>query len=416
MLKPFPALKGKLRVVFISADFPPMANGGIGTLMKNMSCGLAGLGHEVHVITRSEIETVDFEDGTWVHRIKTRIYEPECVVNNQVLELPPAIKDWAGTAKERADFISSEFGRVDVVVSPIWDLEGCCALASAEWKSVVTLHTTYAMSVDTHPDWTRDGRYFKNFIKKMISAEKKLLEASPMLLANSEGLVEELESAYGIRKDGLRLETVPHGVRDFLNPASITEKPGVIRGLFVGRLELRKGTDVLFEVLPEVFDLLPHFSFDVVGDDGIPAYGTRTLLDKYRDSLMPYIKQGRLRVLGKIKDNELPAYYNTCDFFVAPSRFESFGLILAEAMSCGKPVIACRAGGMSEVVGEAGLLAEPGDVKTLREHMITLASNRELRRILGRQARSRYEEFFSVDLMALKISAILEGVVNDHLA
>jgi hypothetical protein len=205
-------------------------------------------------------------------------------------------------------------------------------------------------------------------------------------------------------------------VRDFWIPTPVIENSGVIRGLFVGRVELRKGADVLFEVLPEVLDRLPHLSFDIVGDDSIPVCGTKTLMDRYRDSLMPYIKQGRLRVLGKIADNELPEYYNTCDFFVAPSRFESFGLILAEAMSCGKPVIACRAGGMLEVVGEAGLLAEPGDVKTLREHMITLASNKELRQILGQQARSRYEEFFSVDLMALKISAILEGVVNDHLA
>ena len=135
-----------------------------------------------------------------------------------------------------------------------------------------------------------------------------------------------------------------------------------VRGLFVGRLKLRKGVDVLFDLLPEVFEKLPSFEFDVVGDDTIPVFGTKTIMDRYRDSLMPYIRQGRLRVHGKVQDDALPAFYNACDFFVAPSRFESFGLILAEAMSCGKPVIACRAGGMVDVVGDAGLLPHPGDV------------------------------------------------------
>lgn len=415
VLKQFPALKPALRIVLITADFPPMANGGIGTLMKNVSMGLAELGHEIHVVSRSVAETVDFEDGTWVHRIRPRIYEPLCVIGNRVLDLPPGIKDWAGTAKGRVEFIASEFGPVDVVVSPIWDLEGCCALASSQWKSVVTLHTTYAMSVDTHPDWTEQGDYFENFIKKMIAAEKALLEFSPMLLANSSGLVDTLETVYGIDKKALKLATVPHGVRDFRLPARSIQSCEEVRGLFVGRLELRKGVDLLFEVLPQVFDLLPSFSFDLVGDDTIPIYGAGTLLDRYCDALAPYIAQGRLRVHGKVEDAALPRFYNDCDFFVAPSRFESFGLILAEALSCGKPVIACAAGGMVEVVGDAGFLAEPGDAGTLKTHLITLASNRELRQSLGLKARDRYERLFSVDRMARKISSILEGVVNGNL-
>ena len=415
LFKSFPVFGKKLRIVFITADFPPMANGGIGTLMKNMSMGLAKLGYEIHVVSRSNIEKVDFEDGTWVHRIKARFHESTCVINGQAIELPPSINDWAGTAKKRVEFISSEFGNIDVVVSPIWDLEGCYALGSMEWKSIVTLHTTYAMSVETHPEWTVDRHYFEKFIAKMIHAEKLVLESSTLLLANSDGLVDALEPVYGIRKDTLKLLTVPHGVRDFHMHVPVTKSHGIVRGLFVGRLELRKGADVLFEVLPELFDLLPDLSFDVVGDDNIQVYGLKTLMDIYRDTLMPYIKQGRLRILGKVTDDELANFYNACDFFVAPSRFESFGLILAEAMSCGKPVIACRAGGMVEVVGDAGLLAEPGDKATLKEHLLTLVSNDELRHALGRNARSRFERLFSVDLMAQKISAILEEIVNGDL-
>jgi glycosyltransferase involved in cell wall biosynthesis len=415
-LVPFPTLKKKQRIVLISADFPPMANGGIGALMKNISVGLSDLGNEVHVISRSEVETVDFEDGVWVHRIKPRNYEEQCVINSQMVEVPPSLRDWAGTAKKRVEFISSDYGRIDVVISPIWDLEGCYTLHSNQWKSVVTLHTTYAMSVDTHPEWKSDRHYFAKFVNNVIHAEKAILESSSLLMANSDGLVDELESVYGIRRESLNLVTVPHGVRDYMKEGRIAERTGRIRGLFVGRLELRKGADVLFDVLPEVLDQIPSLEFDVVGDDTIPVFGTKTILSKYRDSLMPYILQGRLRVHGKVQDDSLPGFYNACDFFVAPSRFESFGLILAEAMSCGKPVIACRAGGMIEVVGDAGLLSDPGDAKTLKEHIIKLASNAELRNVLGCKARDRFETHFSTDRMARKISAILEEIVNVNLA
>ncbi len=415
-LKSYPAFQKKLRIAIISADFPPNAEGGIGTFMKTLSAGLAKQGHEIHVITRALMPAVDFVGDTWVHRIRPHAYRTPCIVNGQPIDLPHSVRDWAGTAKERVEFISSEYGRVDVVISPVWNLEGSYTLASSEWQSVITLHTTYAMSVDTHPDWTRSKRYFNKFIKKMMDAEKAILESGTMLLANSEALVDAVHSVYGTRTDDLKLAIVPHGVPDFFKHDHSTRTSGTVRGLFVGRLELRKGADLLFDVLPDALELMPNLSFDVVGDNSIRVDGIRTLMDMYRESLAPYIKEGRLKFYGKVADEELESFYNACDFFVAPSRFESFGLILAEAMSCGKPVVACRAGGMVEVVGNAGLLAEPGDRATLKEHIITLASNAKLREDFGRAARSRFESLFSVDKMAQKISEILEGIAHDKQA
>lgn len=415
-LKLFSAFERRLRIILISADFPPLANGGIGTLMKTVSMGLSGLGHEIHVIARSDPETVDFEDGCWVHRIKSCYYEESCFIGGECVDLPPVIKDWGGTARKRIDFIEREFGPIDVVVSPIWDIEGCYTLASQRWKSVVTLHTTYAMSIDTHPEWTRHSDYFENFVKKMLDAESAVLRSSTLLLGNSEGVVDEIERLYGIGREMLNVAIVPHGVRDYRIRTPLAGNPEEVRGLFVGRLELRKGVDVLFEVLPSVLDRFPSLCFDIVGDDSIPVYGSQTLMDRYRTTLQPYLEARRVRVHGKVDDLKLAEFYNACDFFVAPSRFESFGLILAEAMSCGKPVIACSAGGMVEVVGDAGFLAQPGDAESLRNHISSLACNTELRRSLGMKARTRYECLFSAELMAQKISSVLEGIVYDNLA
>ena len=70
---------------------------------------------------------------------------------------------------------------------------------------------------------------------------------------------------------------------------------------------------------------------------------------------------------GRVDNEILRDAYAGCDIFVAPSRFESFGLIFLEAMREGKPVIGCLAGGMPEVVTQNvnGLLVEPNDADAL---------------------------------------------------
>src|SRR5262249_4996186 len=88
---------------------------------------------------------------------------------------------------------------------------------------------------------------------------------------------------------------------------------------------------------------------------------------------------------------KLRGFYRACDIFAAPSRFESFGLILLEAMMFAKPIVCCRAGGMPEVVveDETGLLAEPGDPASLERCLARLIEDPALRRRLGAAATRR---------------------------
>ena len=112
--------------------------------------------------------------------------------------------------------------------------------------------------------------------------------------------------------------------------------------------------------------------------------------------------------------DHLIEYYNSCDFFVAPSRFESFGIIFVEAMSCAKPVIACKVGGVTEVVGNAGLLIDVDDKKGLLECIVSLAKNNSLRSEIGQLARERYEANFSVKLMNKRLYQLLGEKLDEH--
>ena len=112
---------------------------------------------------------------------------------------------------------------------------------------------------------------------------------------------------------------------------------------------------------------------------------------------------------GIVDDDELLRSYQTCDVFVAPSRFESFGLILLEAMRLAKPVIAGDAGGMREVVGQggAGVLVPPGDVAALVQAIVSLLRDPLRRRAIGEAGRHRFEQRFTLERMTDGIEAFL---------
>ena len=105
---------------------------------------------------------------------------------------------------------------------------------------------------------------------------------------------------------------------------------------------------------------------------------------------------------GIVSDDELDRYYAGCDVFVAPSRHESFGLILLEAMREGKPVIAGDVGGMREIVEHEGngLLVPSGDAEALADALSRLAKSASLREQYGRRSREIFEERFTAARMA----------------
>jgi glycosyltransferase involved in cell wall biosynthesis len=77
-------------------------------------------------------------------------------------------------------------------------------------------------------------------------------------------------------------------------------------------------------------------------------------------------------VLGRVSDAELRALYAHALCLVFPSRYEGFGLPPLEAMACGCPVVAARAGAVPEVCGEAALWFDPAAPATLREALLRL--------------------------------------------
>ena len=185
-----------------------------------------------------------------------------------------------------------------------------------------------------------------------------------------------------------------------------------VRILFVGRLEARKGIAELLDVLPGVLAQYPEAAIDIVGDDTIINAAGNTYRAQFEARSIPDKIRERIVFHGRQSEEALRGYYAACDVFVAPSHYESFGLVFVEAMMFGKPVIGCRAGGMQEIIveGETGLLAEAADRDSLTACLSRLISDASLRERFGRAGRERYERQFAVDAMAARFEELLHGL------
>lgn len=169
-----------------------------------------------------------------------------------------------------------------------------------------------------------------------------------------------------------------------------------VRFLFVGRLEARKGIDVLLQVVSNLLARHQSLHVDIVGDDSIITDTGSTVRSDFERNAKGNAYGDRLRFHGKISEDKLRLMYAQCDIFVAPSRYESFGLIAIEAMMFSKPVVSSNIGGLPEIIvdGDTGLLARPGDPISLERVVERLILDRRQRELFGANGRRRYVKAF----------------------
>jgi glycosyltransferase involved in cell wall biosynthesis len=124
-----------------------------------------------------------------------------------------------------------------------------------------------------------------------------------------------------------------------------------------------------------------------------------------------------IRIVPYVPYEQIPRYHQAADIFCLPSNptrwiREQFGLVLVEAMACGKPVVAALTGGAPEVVGDAGVLTPPADFVGLADHLKPLLRSAERRRELGSLGEARVAAHFDAALLADRLA----GYYTDLLA
>lgn len=137
--------------------------------------------------------------------------------------------------------------------------------------------------------------------------------------------------------------------------------------MYVGPLIQRKGIEYLIKAMPGIISECGKTILLIVGE------GNQEYLEKIAISLNV---SDSVVFEGFVPEDKLSMYYNSCDIFVLPSLQEGFGMVMAEAMACGKPVIATNTSAIPEVLGDAGLTVPPRDSRALSEAVITLLKDK----------------------------------------
>ena len=175
----------------------------------------------------------------------------------------------------------------------------------------------------------------------------------------------------------------------------------------LGRLIKRKGFDMTIKAL----DILPDETLDKI----IYIIAGAGPDENYLRGLISDRLKGRVRFIGKVSEEEKWLWFKLSDIFIMPSRrigddFEGFGIVYLEANLAGKPVIAGEAGGVRDAVrdGRNGLMVNSDSPEDIKEAVIRLFNDAELRTKLGTFGRQRAIRDFSWEVRAKKIAQIIK--------
>lgn len=206
--------------------------------------------------------------------------------------------------------------------------------------------------------------HITGFPRGLVRGMEKLkakftFERADLVCPVSKNLQRHIE-AYGIKA---RFRVVPNVVDTSLftsEDRARTGKDSKKRLLLVALLDPKKGVPYLLEALALLREKRDDFVLDIVGEGPYRK--------EYKEMTHSLGLQEHVHFHGLKTKLEVAEFMRRCDIFVLPSLFETFGVVLIEALACGKPVVATDIGGPNEIVTEEmGKLVSPGNSKALAE-------------------------------------------------
>lgn len=240
--------------------------------------------------------------------------------------------------------------------------------------------------------WHRRARFLAGFLHYALP-EILSIRRARQVIVNSQTLKRDLMSLHRLPED--RISVVYNGLdQEYLNVFATRTKATPPRALFVGRLHFRKGILGLLEEFVRRPDL--EMEMLVAGDGP-----DRSAIDQLAGS------DRRIRPLGFVDRTELMRLLSLADIFVFPTHYEGFPSALLEAMGAGLACVAYDIPVMREVMGDAGMLVEPGAPGAIVDQMSALARDPEKIRACG-EAAHRQATLFSWARCANEIARVVQ--------
>ncbi len=375
-----------------------MRVGGIAVHVSELAEALHRRGLDVHVFTRSAHPqqcSYALVEGVHYHR---------CTVP-QSTDLLAQTAAMSGAFCHALDVAEARWGRFDVVHGHDW-LAVAALLEMAESRSIATVFTCHST------EFGRCGNSYENGYSASKARWEQLgSQAADAVIAVSRSLRDEMSRLYRLPEDSI--DVIYNGVSFWrygrpADEAAVKARYGMAAHepmvLFVGRLVYQKGPDLLLAALPDVLNAFPEVKFVFVGSGDLAA---SVAAEAQRRGI-----GHATRFPGNVDHRQLEDLYGACDCVCVPSRNEPFGIVLLEAWSAGKPVVASANGGPAEIVWpEVNGLVVPPLPDEIAQALKAVLADPSWRRWLGRNGRTTAETVFSWDRVGDRVLQVYDEIL-----
>lgn len=333
-----------MNILVIPSWYPNKLNSFKGIFIKKQVdalssnvCGRVVVLYPFDECQRGSIPTESIEDGVITYR---------CNTDNLRNRYISRIKSTHSTIKIAEELIKKH--NIDVIHAQVGYPAGIIAYYVSKMTGVpyfITEHMSYL------------GDYVSKFYHRFFL--KRAFENASYVITVSRALQKDIEN-FGFK---CRFKTIYNVVdTDIFRPYNTgNHGDGTFRLLFIGLLDPKdiKGLEYLLPAFANALQKYKNMKLCIVGDG--PAR------QKYESMCAKLGIEKDCLFMGLVDNKKMPDVINNCSALVLSSRKETFGCVLAEAMACGKPVIATRCGGPEEFVTEkVGILVEKQNIESLQ--------------------------------------------------
>ncbi|MBM3127303.1 MAG: glycosyltransferase [Chloroflexi bacterium] len=364
-----------MKILHLYKDYFPVV-GGIENHVKLLAEAQAARGHHVSVLVTSRdhhtrVETINGVRVIFAARLATILSAP----------ISPALfaRARAETPEIAHLHFPYPFGEV---------AHHFCGRAR---RTILTYHSDIVRQKITRA-------LYRPLMARVLARADRIIATSPNYIASSPVLSRWKEKCVVVP---LGIDPAPFE-NALISSSPLASRPSL---LFVGHLRYYKGLDYLLAALRA----LPHARLVVVGSGPMER--------AWREYARQLGIAERVRFVGQVRDDELPAYYAACDIFVLPAseRSEAFGAVQLEAMAAGKPVVCTELGTGTSFVnvdGETGFVVPARDPHALAAALARLGDDAELRARMGAAGRARVRHEFTSEKMATRVMQVYERVLD----
>lgn len=368
--------------------------GGLAVHVTELAASMERIGHEVHVFTRMGHNQQYYEliDGVHYHRCPFETH-PDFIeeVNNMC-------QSFVYHVFQTEDFI----GPFDVIHAHDWLTVNAMACIKQERgrKTLLTIHST---------EYGRCGNNFYGGASALIrQIERAGTYWADRVITVSHALNKEAMWMYEV--PDWKTSVIYNGVN--ANPFDVWIDAGEIKSwygiapmdpmvMFAARMVQQKGPDLLVEAIPSILGYYPNAKFVFAGEGDM-----RSAVERRADELSV---SHATRFLGFKTGRELIDLYKACDVVCVPSRNEPFGIVVLEAWSAEKPVVATKNGGTDEYIWHEvnGLKIDPTP-DSIAWGLGTLCNNFEWARWMGHNGKITVEAAFNWEVVAERTLSIYD--------